>query len=419
MTIRAICRSVFHSTTSFAPFSKRSLKSVSIPQTRSAHFSLARRQISKGGGSSGKKIASAVGTSIGLLGLGFACSKLSSSKEIEPEISPIALIAPPAMKLSSPSPASDDAHFLTPPLTGKYPVGVQSTYADQAGRILVDIHYPAVQTREARYKVHPLSPPRHPMNIDGIEDPALKERLKNLWTRSQPALTPATDGKFPVVIFSHGMGGNHFDNQNIVEELASQGYCVITISHPESNSVSKLSEISPPDPPPDVEQMVPALMTGTNEVELVIEQLRKGEIAGFLSANIDKDRIGVIGHSLGGDTALQACAQTSHIKAGIDLDAPILKGHDKNIVIHQPFLTLGTGKGVYHKETDAYTEWQEFHKRAPHSEIHILEDADHGDFGLDPAFTEKQSGTKNPDAAQVNTEVNRKILSFFNKHLKN
>ncbi len=350
-------------------------------------------------GSSVKKIVFAAA---GVLGAGLAIKDKGA--------------AAPAMKVSPASPLENDPHFLTAPLTGVYPVGVRSQYA---GPLLIDIHYPGVQGEEARYKVHPVTTAKHGMSIREIEDPEKREQLENLWTRSQPDLQ-AAEGKFPVAIFSHGMGGNHFDNQNVVEELASHGYCVITVSHPASNISSDLAQIGPPDPPAGVKQLMPAIHKQAEDVCFLIDQIK----AGTLGPNIDPDRIGVIGHSLGGDTALEACRETKAIRAGIDLDSSVLK-HVDRVAIEQPFLTIVGGKGAFGQREEIEGEiWDfkedltRFAERSPRAELCVVPNADHNDFSLDPLHEAVKTGVANPHIAEINQTTNRHIVEFFDKNLK-
>ena len=46
------------------------------------------------------------------------------------------------------------------------------------------------------------------------------------------------NGPYPLVIFSHGLGGNRTQNTIIIEELASHGYVVIAIEHAYDANVS-------------------------------------------------------------------------------------------------------------------------------------------------------------------------------------
>jgi dienelactone hydrolase len=326
-------------------------------------------------------------------------------------------------QVSPPSPHENDPHFLTPPLTGKYQVGIKSYYADKEKRLLIDVHYPGIPKHARLYKVHPLCAHRHPMDIERIEDQSVKEKMSNLWTRSQLELTPFPDEKFPIILFSHGAGCAHHDYQSIIEELASQGYCVIATSHPSSNQSSYFGIADPDiDPEPTPGQYMFAIAEGTKDVRFVLEQIRNHRIAGFeefLSSSLDADSIGVLGHSLGGGIALQACKEIDLIHAGIDLDGAVLRNQDKAIVIQQPFLTIAAGKGGGWREgSEDYEDWERYHALSPNSKKITLENAEHGDFSLDRLFKAKKTDELDREALELNTITNRLIKIHFNKHLK-
>ena len=55
----------------------------------------------------------------------------------------------------------------------------------------------------------------------------LTEIETNSFTNAKPDL----NNKVPLIIFSHGLGGNRTQNTVMVEELASHGYVVVAIEH--------------------------------------------------------------------------------------------------------------------------------------------------------------------------------------------
>jgi dienelactone hydrolase len=328
--------------------------------------------------------------------------------------------------------ASQDPHFFTPELTGDFKVGVKSFYADTEKRLLVDLHYPGVPSKAPAYRILPLSPEKHPMNIDN-ENSEKIDKLANLWTRSQPGLE-AVEGKFPVVLFSHGMGSNHFDYQHLVEDLASHGYCVITINHRQTNAFSTLAKISAPEPPPSTEVMTQVTIEQANDVLFLANQIQEGALNEQIGANIDVNRIGVMGHSVGGDTALQACRQPDLIRTGIDLDGGGLR-HTEKVAILKPFLTIGAGNGAFGEPFEwngetwnnekewaesykASKELAESHKVSIDSELCILLDARHEDFSIQPLFIAVKTDIPNPKYAEIYTKMRKKIVGWFNTHLK-
>lgn len=350
-----------------------------------------------------------------------ALSPLLPQKKAATESPSIELLVSP----SNPPPQSP--HFFTPELTGKYQhrVGVESFYADSEKKLVIDVHYPGIRSETPTYRVLPESPERHPMNTNGI-DAEKKQLLENLWVRSQPRLIPA-EGKFPVVLFSHGMGNNHFEYQHLVEELASHGYYVVTISYPDSNAFSPFGQIDPEKaPPPTHEQATEAFEKQAGDLLFVINQLKSGAFKEKIGENIDIEQIGVIGHSLGADTALRACTQTDLIRTAIDLDGGSLRHNKDSKPTKQPVLSIGAGRagtyGGFDPEWPAEKEWHQWHasnkKYSPDSDLQIIPNADHVDFTLQPLFNAKKTGIEKENYSQLYSDISQRIVNWFNRHLK-
>lgn len=112
---------------------------------------------------------------------------------------------------------------------------------------------------------------------------------------------PPADGvRFPLVIFSHGLGGFRFQSVFLTEHLASYGFVVMAADHPGSTLGSVGEDMLPGN-------MVPSYANRPLDVLRQIgfaERLTAPD--GLLSGVIDTDRVAVSGHSFGGYTALAA-----------------------------------------------------------------------------------------------------------------
>lgn len=101
---------------------------------------------------------------------------------------------------------------------------------------------------------------------------------------------PAAAGPFPLVLYAHGLSSGYDDHASVVSQLASAGYVVAVPEFPGTSG----PEAGPADVVGVVDQ--PGDLTFvTNEV---LRLANEGVIA-----PIDRERIGVLGHSLGGTTA--------------------------------------------------------------------------------------------------------------------
>lgn len=168
---------------------------------------------------------------------------------------------------------------------------------------------------------------------------------------------------FPVVVFSHGLGGTGFEYTILIEDLVSHGYVVASIEHmytakaiwfPDGRIVTQHNE----SPPPGLSQAerlewmmkgVTALITkGAADVRFVIDQMTKlnqDKRQFMLAGTIDLKRLAAMGHSAGAEFAARASQQDSRIRACVDLDGgmvPVaaLPLYDDDRIMRQPLLFL-------------------------------------------------------------------------------
>jgi predicted dienelactone hydrolase len=121
---------------------------------------------------------------------------------------------------------------------------------------------------------------------------------------------PASDGPFPLVVFSHGSGGLRQQSASIVETIASHGFVVVAADHAGNTAIDRLlgTETS-------------SEVTARNrvlDVRLLIDEVEGGRLAAGLA---DTERIAVMGHSFGGFTALAAASGFEDIESDPRIDA--------------------------------------------------------------------------------------------------
>jgi predicted esterase len=169
---------------------------------------------------------------------------------------------------------------------------------------------------------------------------------------------------FPVVLFSHGLGGTGFEYTSLIENLVSHGYVVASIEHTESAIVvvfpdgrmipfhadSLPAGLSPEE---RFQRMAQSLSVGINEgaadVRFVLNrltELNSGDTQHFpLAGRLDLQRVAAMGHSAGAEFAARACQLDARFKACVDLDGAMvpvaaLPEYPDGETMKQPLLLL-------------------------------------------------------------------------------
>ena len=208
-------------------------------------------------------------------------------------------------------------------------------------------------------------------------------------------------GKFPFIIFSHGMGSYAESNHSMCIDLCSHGYTVLAVGHAyeavaneyEDGTVEYLEKnITKKVYQPYLKGSIELLKLMYNKKlnnEQAYEKFNdfQNRYAGFILDRLeervkdikfitdeavkrfpdlisDPDNIGVYGHSIGGATAYCLCMTDDRFKAGINLDG-MLCGHYEGMTMHKPFYQVSCDDAVTTQtrvvsNTDAPVYWSLF-----------------------------------------------------------
>jgi predicted dienelactone hydrolase len=127
--------------------------------------------------------------------------------------------------------------------------------------------------------------------------PTLLCRQITFDVRAAPDAAPA-DGRFGLIVISHGAGGLALNHRDLAAALAARGYVVAAPNHPRGagNDVSGVGVWV--GRPQQVSRIIDALFSDA-----------------ALGARIDRGRVGVVGHSNGGFTALALAGARPDVQA--------------------------------------------------------------------------------------------------------
>ena len=259
------------------------------------------------------------------------------------------------------------------PPTGKYNIGTQVYFWTDSSRgevyttspsdyreLMVQIWYPAQGGKNYQKAPHVTFPEKAISSIArtaGLPANFGKHGIQ-LTSNSVFGLLPIQNKQFPLILFSHGDGGLLNQNTSQIEELVSNGYIVIACNHTynasitfdkKGNSIPYQQNISWNEQAQYHKKYYTNLLINYRYQDLVFllntlkqNQFDDGSLNPFKN-KIDFEKVGAMGHSMGGGTTYVAMLKNSEIKAGVALDGWFfgLLDEDAKTNTKKPFLHLG------------------------------------------------------------------------------
>jgi dienelactone hydrolase len=153
---------------------------------------------------------------------------------------------------------------------------------------------------------------------------------------------PVATGEHPVLLYSPGSGEMRSDATALVENLASDGFVIVTIDHTHEGELirfpnGQLVRGTFVDTGPASNER--ALRTRVADTRFVLDQLARLDARGVFAGRLDLHRVGMFGFSLGGATAAASMLADARLKAGADLDGS-LYGPVVQKGVRRPFLLM-------------------------------------------------------------------------------
>jgi dienelactone hydrolase len=107
----------------------------------------------------------------------------------------------------------------------------------------------------------------------------------------------STESKFPLILFMSGQGMSIESYQNIISELTSHGYIILGINSVFANGFIQLANKHVVPVP--IKYNDSSRMQNFEDLKLISEQLRNLRVSESIKKQIDFEKVGLLGHSMG------------------------------------------------------------------------------------------------------------------------
>ena len=277
------------------------------------------------------------------------------------------------------------------------------------------------------------------IELQGYKIPEiLTNQIGSIKCNSWEDALPLSNKKFPILIFSHGHGGLRTQNTNQVEELVSHGYVVIAVDHtydagfvefPDGNIAYSLTA------KPEGERLNETPETfytrfgyRVDDIDFVINKIDSFDDYDLnISSIMDKNNIGIFGHSFGCLTSVYATYFNDRIKSCFGLDGWFEPLHDSLVFknLNKPIMHLGqNNKGDEQFWNDVnFIKMNNFIKS--NSDLSVMIDIpgshhyDYTDFTYFSYVAKKLNFSGIVPTKKMAKIMNVTLLDFFNHTLKN
>ncbi|HMA34674.1 MAG TPA: hypothetical protein VKY74_09350 [Chloroflexia bacterium] len=258
---------------------------------------------------------------------------------------------------------------------GRFPVGVRTIQARDTARdhlFPCEIWYPAADQYAGQDGA--------PSTQDVFTAPPRDTPRRQMAVRD----AAAHPGTSPLILYSHSSGSDRRAATFLATHLSSHGYVVAALNHSELVA----GDLAPPEGETAAQKAARAdawIANRVPDIRFLLDQLLHGA-AGSAEMDLDPTRIGIVGHSFGGWTALAATAIDRRIRAVV-AHAPAGSSQPKPGILPVQ-LTFAWGRDVptlyLVAEQDTLTPlagMYELYARTPATkQMVILRRADHSHF---------------------------------------
>ena len=155
---------------------------------------------------------------------------------------------------------------------------------------------------------------------------------------------PVASGRWPIILFSHGSCGVPAQSPFYVETLASWGFVVAAPPHPGNQTIDPECQGQRGD-----DAIADSYANRVADIRFVLDQLIAASVdpESPFYRKLDPRRVGMTGHSFGGQTTLRVAAEDPRIDAAV----PLAPAAPSGITVRTPTMILAA-------ELDSLTRWE-------------------------------------------------------------
>jgi predicted dienelactone hydrolase len=171
----------------------------------------------------------------------------------------------------------------------------------------------------------------------------------------------AAQRTWPVLVFSPGLAVPREQYTALSTELASRGIVVIALSAPYESAPTVLAggqvvgqsvhpDVMGPAPHPELQRLIDLRAADASFVLDRLAALATENQRSPLAGHLDLRHVGIVGHSLGGATAVQVMAADPRFRVGVNLDGKLF-GAQPDAHLRQPLLWVQSDDARTHEYT--------------------------------------------------------------------
>ncbi|MFD3937231.1 alpha/beta hydrolase family protein [Streptomyces sp. NPDC058611] len=256
----------------------------------------------------------------------------------------------------------------------------------------------------------------------GLDGVVPAETLAGTRSHARPGARPVP-GRYPLIVLSPGFTVPSVTLTALAEDLASRGYVVAAVDHAYESAAKAF-------PGGRILTCLACAAAGGDGGREAVTAVRARDV-GFLldrladrrpawrhAGLVDRRRIAMAGHSIGGASAVTAMAADPRIRAGVDMDGGLAEPHPPGGLGGRPFLLLGAATsgpgfpGGWDGQWPLFDGWKRWI---------TVDGTDH--FGATdfPAVAD-HVGLPRPDAPLPGNRAieltRRYVAAFFDQHLR-